>query len=1131
MLRGVRVAFPIALWAVSVAMVGAVRGVQDVAPAQGVEFFEKKIRPVLVTNCYVCHGPESAVMGGLRLDSKSGILKGGSRGPAMVPGDPANSLLVKAISYKDPHLAMPPTGKLSEEEIADLIAWIAMGAPDPRTQAPSAVAVEGEKGIDFAEGRRFWSFQPVKDYSPPQVQQNDWPTSPLDYFILARLEKKGFSPAPAADRRTWLRRVTFDLIGLPPTPEEIDEFLADESASAFEKGVDRLLASPHYGERWARHWLDVVRYAETNGHEFDSDKLDAWRYRDYVIRAFNADLPYDRFVLEHIAGDLLADPRTIFDGSQMESALGTGFYWFGEVINSPVDSVKSVADQVDNQIDVTSKAFLGLTLACARCHDHKFDPISAADYYAVGGILHSTDIREVSIDSPARIREIAATHGMIANASRRIHGLLQAAWLPLAASLIGYLPEAAKLISSEKTDEKDEKEEAAAIAALAAERGLDAPRLGAWVGYLREAAKDRGHIFYPFAAMAERMSKDGASFVSSLAAVRKELEASLSGEELEQRGDIVFEDFENSNYEGWRVEGQAFGKRPIRQIPPNQTLRGFRGAGAANSFGGGSEGLVGTLTSEKFRMPKLYVHVRMAGTKDSQKLAERAKLRFTIVASGYKSQQRMPDGTGALGWKTARMTKEVGRICFLEIVDRSREGHIAVDKIVFSDSEKPPVFSSPAHPRVRALLEDQGINSLEALSAAYRRMFVQVMRENNTDDGDNIDNAKTQAFLAALSPAGKLEDGGSLLAPSQRESVAQLQAGRRALEAALPASAFGMVSADEDPRNIRIHVRGNHKNLGEEVPRGTLRVVSSGSQEPITDGSGRLQLARWLANSENPLTARVMVNRIWKHHFGQGLVRTADNFGRMGERPTHPELLDFLARRFVESGWSVKAVHRFILLSSTYRMSSRAEERAASIDPENRLLHHMPVKRLEAEAIRDSILAVSGRLDRTLFGPSLVPHISKYQDGRGKPESGPLDADGRRSIYIQVRRNFLTPMFLAFDYPLPISTIGRRSVSTVPSQALLMMNNELVTLGAREWAKQGRASELDSRRRVEKMYVAAFGRLPEDWEVDEVGKFLDGQRARYRNMPEAEAADKLNEQVWADLAHVLFNSAEFIYVR
>ena len=312
MLRGVRVAFPIALWAVSVAMVGAVRGVQDVAPVQGVEFFEKKIRPVLVTNCYVCHGPESAVMGGLRLDSKSGILKGGSRGPAMVPGDPANSLLIKAISYKDPHLAMPPTGKLSEEEITDLIAWIAMGAPDPRTQAPSAVAVEGEKGIDFAEGRRFWSFQPVKDYSPPQVQQNDWPTSPLDYFILARLEKKGFSPAPAADRRTWLRRVTFDLIGLPPTPEEIDEFLADESASAFEKVVDRLLASPHYGERWARHWLDVVRYAETNGHEFDSDKLDAWRYRDYVIRAFNADLPYDRFVLEHIAGDLLADPRTIF---------------------------------------------------------------------------------------------------------------------------------------------------------------------------------------------------------------------------------------------------------------------------------------------------------------------------------------------------------------------------------------------------------------------------------------------------------------------------------------------------------------------------------------------------------------------------------------------------------------------------------------------------------------------------------------------------------------------------------------------------------------------------------------------------------------------------------------------------
>ena len=1118
-----------ALWAASVAVVGAVGQVQDAAPRRGDGFFEKRIRPVLVKNCFVCHGPESQSMGGLRLDSKSGILEGGSRGPAIVPGDPAGSLLIKAISYKDPHLAMPPTGKLSDGEIADLTAWVAMGAPDPRAQAPSPVAGSGEKGIDFVKARKFWSFQSVKDYAPPHVRGNDWPTSPIDNFILAKLEEKGLSPAPAADKRTWLRRVTFDLIGLPPRPVEIDDFLADKTPSAFRNVVERLLASPHYGERWARHWLDVVRFAETNGHEFDSDKLDAWRYRDYVIRAFNDDLPYDRFVMEHIAGDLLPDPRTKFNGSQLESALGTGFYWFGEVINSPVDSVKSIADQVDNQIDVTSKAFLGLTVACARCHDHKFDPILSADYYSLGGILHSTDIREVSIDSPARRREIAVTHGRIANTSRRIHGLLQAAWLPLAESLTDTLPAAANLILPRKENEEDEEKETLALRALAAERGLDAGTLRAWVVYLREAAKDRGHIFYPFAAMAERMSKDGASFVSSLAAVRNELQAGHSDEALDaianERGDIIFEDFEKSNYEGWRVEGQAFGKRPIRQIPPNQALRGFRGAGAANSFGGGSDRLVGTLTSKKFRMPKLYVHVRMAGSKDSQKLEERAKLRFTIVASGYKSQQRMPDGTGALGWKTARMTKEIGRICFLEIVDRSREGHIAVDKIVFSDSEKPPAISSPAHPQVLILLEDQSLSSLEALAAAYRRMFVQVI------GGDSDGAPGTQVFLAALSPAGKLEDGVRLLAPEGRGTVARLQRERAAWEAALPPSAFGMVSSDENPRNIRIHVRGSHKNLGEEVPRGTLRVVSSGSREPITDGSGRLQLARWLASPGNPLTARVMVNRIWKHHFGQGLVRTADNFGKMGERPTHPGLLDFLAGRFVESGWSVKALHRILLLSSTYRMSSRVEERAASNDPENRLLYHMPVKRLEAEAIRDSILAVSGKLNRTLFGPSLVPHISKYQDGRGKPESGPLDADGRRSIYIQVRRNFLTPMFLAFDYPLPISTIGGRSVSTVPSQALLMMNNELVALGAREWAKQVTGPELDSRRRVEKMYVAAFGRPPEDWEVAAVENFLEGQRTRYRNTPGAEAAEELDEQGWADLAHVLFNSAEFIYVR
>ena len=429
------------------------------------------------------------------------------------------------------------------------------------------------------------------------------------------------------------------------------------------------------------------------------------------------------------------------------------------------------------------------------------------------------------------------------------------------------------------------------------------------------------------------------------------------------------------------------------------------------------------------------------------------------------------------------------------------------------------------HPLVLALLKDEDLNSLEDLAAAYQRMFMRVIQEDGTDK------AAKEALLAALSPTGKLEDNLGLLSLSQQASIKRLQESRIALEENFPTSTFGLVSADDEPLNIHIHIRGNHKNLGKKVPRGTLGVISGGFPKLVSEGSGRLQLAHWLANPENPLSARVMVNRIWKHHFGQGLVRSVDNFGRMGELPTHPKLLDFLAYKFVENNWSVKALHRSILLSSTYRMSSKADKRAEFIDPENKLVHHMSVKRLEGEVIRDSILAASGELDRTLFGPSLTPYISKHQIGRGRPPSGPLDGGGRRSIYIEVRRNFLMPMFLTFDYPLPISTIGKRSLSTVPSQALLLMNNKFVALSARRWAQKLMKFETHTLRRVEKMYVSAFGRLPEKWEVTEVEDFLERQLTYYRSTAELTVGEDLKEQVWADLAHSLFNSVEFIYVR
>jgi cytochrome c553 len=884
--------------AVVVFIVQAIVWAGSPSPEQ-IEFFEKRVRPVLAAQCFACHGRASIPpMGGLRLDTREMLLHGGKHGPAILPGDPDNSALLKAVSYRE-ELKMPPAGKLTDEQIADLAAWIKMGAPEPAV-------------LDPAPGDKFWAFQPVRKPAVPAVKHVDWVQSPVDAFVLAKLEAGGLPAPPPVNRRALIRRATFDLTGLPPSPAEVDAFLADNSPGAFRRLVERLLASPSYGERWARHWLDLVRFAETNGHEFDNDKLDPWRYRDYVIRAFNQDLPYDQFAREHIAGDLLPQKRRSLDGSILESPLGTTFFWFGEVLNSATDSAKSRADQVDNQIDVMSKTFQGLTVSCARCHNHKFDPIPSADYYALAGVMHSTDLREAVIDSPERTAKINALR-------KRIEGLARPQNAPLAT--VHYRPE-----------------------------------------------------------------------------------------------DNVFADFaQGTTFNGWTTEGAAFGDRPL--------------GGMASSFAAGSDRFVGTLTSPKFRTTKkLYLHIRVSGSAAPKDLAERGSLRFTSVCDGYKGQHIVPSGSETPEWRTLTLTLERERICYFEIVDRSRDGHIAVDKIVFSDLKTPP----PTDP----------------------------------------------APAAVIDGSVSVED----------------------IDAEIPQSAFAMVAADYEPHNVRVHIRGNHNTLGEEAPRRYLQAVSGEQQPPILSGSGRLYLADCMTSPTNPLTARVMVNRIWKHHFGEGIVKSVDNFGAMGDRPSNPALLDYLAARFVEEGWSIKAMHRLIVLSSAYQAQS------------------VPPRRLEAEAIRDSILAVAGQLDSTLYGPSVPPYISRYQDGRGKPTTGPLDGKRRRSIYIQARRNFLTPLLLVFDYPLPISTIGARSVSNVPSQALLFMNNEFIANEAAEFAKAALSASVSPRQRIVWMYRNAFARPPEPSEVASIERFVQSRSGS-------------EEQIWAAIAQVLFCTPEFIYVQ
>ena len=1097
---------------------------------QQIEFFERNVRPLLVEKCYACHGAGAVAMGGLRLDSKAGVRQGGSRGPAVAPSDPEGSLLIRAVRYRSLELRMPPSGKLADDEIADLEAWVRMGAPDPREGGQPEQAPQEE--IDMESGRRFWSFQPVRDPEPPTVPGAARARSAIDRFILAKLAAEGLRPAAEADLRTLLRRVTFDLTGLPPTPEEIEAFLADASPRAYETVVERLLASPHYGERWGRHWLDLVRWAETNGHEFDNNKLDAWRYRDYVIDAFNSDLPYDRFLKEQIAGDLMPQ-RLAAGGAHAVNPIASGVFWLWEVLNSPTDSVKARADQIDNQIDVIAKASQGLTVACARCHDHKFDPIPTADYYSLFGIFQSTHMSERCIDSPQRAARIQAADRTIGDIQKDVRSHLQPALKRLAATAAArYLAAAPMIVSRDAYPEarvgvcpvptaaEDEKPRAPLAARTAASAAPAPGSPEAMAAEIQYALTEPSHPLFLFARVTEPGSPDFAGRLDHMRREMREWAAKADPEHplWAERGDEIYDDFE-AGYANWQVSGAAFGAAPARFVPPNLNLAGHAGQALASSFGNGADTLVGTLTTGKFRMPARFVHVRMAGSRYSPRDKENAKIRFTVVADEHKSGHATADGSGRLQWRSIAMTKEYGRICYLEIVDRDRRGSAAVDRIVFSESCGPPPIAGKPDERILAFLESGDIRSPADLARAYQRLAEELAAAKDRTPAN-------EALLAALLGLRRLEDAAVALDELETRWIEEMFSFRNRAAESIPLSAFAMTSMDYKPADSPIHVRGNHKNPGETAPRRFLQVVSGGDRKPFANGSGRLELAQRIASADNPLTARVMVNRVWKHHFGKGIVATPDNFGKTGARPTHPDLLDHLATRFMRSGWSIKDLQRAIVLSSTYRQSSAASAEARRRDPANRRLSHMPVRRLEAEAIRDAVLAVAGALDRKVGGPSVMPHISEFQDGRGKPKpGGPLDGKGRRSVYIQVRRNFLTPLLLAFDYPLPISTIGQRGVSAVPSQALMLLNNEFVNVQAARWAKREIETHDRAEDRIGDMYLRAFAREPLAEETARIRGFL-AEQGRARG-----AAGANDPRVWTDLAHALFNTSEFIFIR
>jgi Protein of unknown function (DUF1553)/Protein of unknown function (DUF1549)/Planctomycete cytochrome C len=1116
------------------------------------EFFEKSVRPILAERCYECHSAQARKLKGkLHLDSRAGVLAGGETGPVVVPGRPQDSLLIEAVGYRNPDLQMPPKTRLTDREVATLTQWIERGLPWPEESAAAPPRSQG--GFDLEKRRaEHWAWKPVTRPEPPPVKNRSWPRNEVDRFILAALEAKGLQPAPPADKRVLIRRVYFDLIGLPPSAEEVESFVRDPSPAAYERVVEELLGSPQFGERWARHWLDLVRYAETRGHEIEPLIPNAYQYRDYLIRAFNADVPYDRFVTEHIAGDLLKHPRLDPGTGANESILGTGFWFLGEEVHSPMDIRQDEADRLDNRLDVMGKTFLGLTVGCARCHDHKFDAISQADYYALTGFLLSSTYRQVRFESQERNRPIAVELDRMRSQAKGLLPDLAAAERPGIERLSDYLLAAREAMHP--TLEASNAVPCPGGPERTPQGNLNAELVGRWVTELRAAAGDEKHPFHLFAEMAaEARADDADRFAILLKPWREKAREAAERAAHPLKPEQVIVDYATAGPGQWYADGFSFGLRPVRtgdvllSKDPQNPIAGIVDGGAARrdsawyglKLAEGTERDYGTMGG--WDRPGRTLRTRKVTLK-SGRLWYRAKgagrayavVDSHLVVAGPLHGRVLMEWDGKPDewqWVEHDLRPYRGHRAHVEFTPRSADGPLSIARVVESESD--PRTSPSPNLRLFQAVTAPGVTNPAALAEAYRDLLLQVDQALGEGRLAKSERAEDTARLASwmATHAGLFSAPGCGAMRPLVEAAAPLIQRRAELIGRIRTqshSALAMFEGNGVDENILI--RGSTHTPGERVPRRFLEALGGAPPEGYGPGSGRERLAAQMLAEDNPLTSRVMVNRVWSHLFGRGLVPTVDNFGVLGERPSHPELLDWLADTFRhEQGWSVKRLIKSLVLSSTYRMSSENNARAAAGDPENRLWHRMPVRRLEAEAIRDAILSVSGRLDPAVLGPPVEVYLTSFMEGRGRPgTSGPLDGAGRRSIYTKIRRNFLPPMMLAFDMPIPFTTFGRRTVSNVPAQALTLMNDPFVIEQSRAWARRVLERNRTAGQRIQSMYLTAFARPPREDELKGARAFLEEQAEAY-GVP---AAGRLEDaRVWSDLAHVLFNTKEFIFIR
>ncbi len=1355
-------------------------------PREDLDFFEAKIRPVLVEHCYSCHNTAKSADGGLALDYRAALLKGGDSGAVIVAKNPQASRLVAVMKHEIEGVKMPQGGiKLPDHVIKDFCKWIEMGAPDPRDKPPTAAELAKATSWEavFAKRKEWWSFQNVRKPLVPTPKNRDWSEHPIDRFVLARLETMGLEPAKLAEKRDLLRRVTFDLTGLPPTPQDLEAFLGDQSADAFERVVDRLLGSPRFGEHWARHWMDLVRYSESHGSQGDPELPEAWRYRDYLIRAWNSDVPYDQLIREHLAGDLLPNPRLNQAENLNESALGTAQLRMVELGYIPVDALEDQVKVVDNQIDVISKTFLALTVSCARCHDHKFDPISQKDFYSLYGTLVSGRPGQILIDTPEilgknrdalgqlkeRIREkisnawmveakktehilnnlvtlkkqihtieeqkksligqiaaieeparqkvvasrgqksvgplpvpfsrwsfegdardgIGGNHGQLldgaivrsgrlvldgktanvktglldrdlsertieawvalSNNDQRGGGVIglettegrlfdsivfgeiePGKWLagsdffnrtqnpggPVEAARIGELihvaivyekdgkitfyrngqpygqsyrkapiqnyakgksrflfgqrlsginPPLAGEIEEARVYAKPLTESEIQASFKAGHQGVSVEELsraltpvegakrqallrelgrvgdlldeiqsktnsgGAWMAAVDAAKKETNNPLHAWGVLSEMDAKLIAGNWENLASNHKRQSyenATFNLANFQMLWDLQKEDF---SY--WFRSGIGLPKAPVEagdfclEVEGDVVLRGIYPRGLPTHSLSRKHNAV--LTSPRFKIETDNISVRALG---EHSVARIVIENYPIGNGGIYPAARLD--RDEMGWIRLDTSYRKGSMAYVEFVTagdypsgsvpgtgsrpyQNGRAYFLPGQIVAHNKGETPRDLFPS-------LDWVYDGKLPHSSGELARMYSEMLQEAVAAWRDKRLSPQQSAFLDYFVRRGLLPTS-----ISQLSAIAPLVEEYRKLEREIPVPRRAPGFHEAGALNQPLFVRGQHTKPSDPVPRSGLSVLGG---KPFGDTqSGRLELAQQFASASNPLTSRVMVNRIWHHLFGKGIVSTVDNFGLLGANPTHPELLDYLASRFVGEGWSMKKVIRLVVTSKTYQLSANPSQEASQKDPSNDYLSHRTMRRLNAEQIRDALLSVSGQLDTKMYGFGVnVYYVGKTEGGGPK---GPLDGDRRRSVYQRIRRNAHNPFLEAFDAPKPATTRGNRDSTNVPLQSLTMLNDPFVIDQSAKWAKALVSENLPEEKRIRSVFVKTLGREATVKELDQSKEYLADLAREYKLNQDPDGTGATQEKVWQDFVHSIFCLKEFIYVH